>query len=220
MRWRLSFATRWCKNRGMTHRWALALLLAGCTHHSGSPGTPHGNDLILGPMGIPEFSTSSSPARCPSPNGEGKVKLTFGNGKDRVKGECKGGVMVGDWKAWYENGAVVWKASFKDGLLVGVFTSWHSNDEKMARVTFHAGVADGGFKAWHYNGQKRAEGDYVGGKKNGCWETWHDNGQKATKGAYADDQQVLTWLTWTPTGSKSKQELGGEATHGKCLITL
>src|SRR4051812_31165729 len=94
-------------------------LLAGCPHHAGSPGTSHGNELILSAMGIPEFSTVSSPARCPSANGEGKVKLTFANGKDRVKGECKGGLMVGEWKAWYDNGAVVWKTSFKSGVIDG-----------------------------------------------------------------------------------------------------
>src|SRR5260221_8142448 len=95
------------------------LLLAGCPHHSGSQGQSHGNDLILGAMGIPEFSTS--PNRCPSGNGEGKIKLTYSNGKDRVKGECHGGVMVGDWKAWYDNGAIVWKAQFHSGMLDGDF---------------------------------------------------------------------------------------------------
>ena len=47
------------------------LLIAGCPHHSASPGTQHGNELILGAMGIPEFSTSAN--RCPSQNGEGKI---------------------------------------------------------------------------------------------------------------------------------------------------
>jgi antitoxin component YwqK of YwqJK toxin-antitoxin module len=71
-----------------------------------------------------------------------------------------------------------------------------------------------------YNGKKRAEGEYVGGKRNGCWETWHDNSEKESKGTCADDQAVLTWLHWTPTGDKSKPTLGGEATHGSCLITF
>src|SRR4051812_19196589 len=101
----------------------LVLGLAGCPHHSGSVGQSHGNDIVLGAMGSPEFATS--PSRCPSQNGEGHVKLTYGNGKDRVKGECKGGVMVGDWKAWYDNGAVVWKATFHSGMLDGNFTSWY-----------------------------------------------------------------------------------------------
>jgi antitoxin component YwqK of YwqJK toxin-antitoxin module len=206
--------------RGMRAILVSLVLLAACHGHGpAAPGMAHGNDLVIGPLGIPEFSTE--PNRCPSQNGEGKIKLTFSNGKDRVKGECKGGLKIGDWKAWYENGAVVWEAHFNgSGLLDGDFTAWHSNDEKMARVTYRDGHAEGGFKAWHYNGKKRAEGDYAGGKKNGCWETWHDNGQKATKGTYSDDQQVLTWLNWTATGDKSKQELGGEASHGKCLVTI
>lgn len=196
-----------------------SFVAAACAHHSGGPGTAHGNDVILGMMGIPEFSKSAS--TCPSRNGEGDIKLTFANGKDRVKGHCKGGLKVGDWKAWYENGAVVWKASFDErGLLTGGFTSWYPNDEKMAEVDYKEGLADGKMKAWHFNGKKRAEGEYQGGKKQGCWETWHDNGQKASKGTYSDDAQVLTWLSWTPSGAKSKQELGGEAAHGKCLITF
>jgi hypothetical protein len=48
----------------------------------------------------------------------------------------------------------------------------------------------------------------------------HENGQKASKGTYADDEQVVTWLHWTPDGTRSKDKLGGEATHGECLITF
>jgi len=32
--------------------------------------------------------------------------------------------------------------------------------------------------------------------------------------------QVETWLYWTPDGTRRKEKLGGEATHGACLLTL
>ena len=37
---------------------------------------------------------------------------------------------------------------------------------------------------------------------------------------YADDKQVVTWLYWTPDGTKRKEKLGGQPTHGECLITF
>ena len=194
------------------------LLLSGCPRHHGPPGTPHGNDIILSAIGIASFP--SSQYRCPTSNGEGDIKLTFDNGKDRVKGECRGGVMVGKWKAWYTNGALAWVAHFKHGMLHGDFTSWHPNDEEQARVEYREGQPIGKLKAWWYNGEKRAEGEFIGGRKNGCWETWHDNGQKESKGTYSDDQQVETWLHWSPSGEKSKQKLGGNARNGGCLITF
>lgn len=198
---------------------ALSLtILTACPHHNGPPGTPHGNEIILGAAGIPAFPTERY--RCPTPSGEGDIKLTFDNGKTRIKGECRGGVMVGTWKAWYQNGAKVWVASFKHGMLDGDFTSWHPNDNKQAEVTYREGLAVGTMKAWWYNGEKRMEGDFIAGRKNGCWETWHDNGQKASKGTYSDDAQVSTWLAWTASGAKSKQKLGGNAAHGSCLITF
>ena len=30
----------------------------------------------------------------------------------------------------------------------------------------------------------------------------------------------VTWIYWTPDGTKRKNELGGEALHGECLIML
>src|SRR5262245_61021908 len=94
-------------------------LLSACPRHYGTQSTRSGNDIVLTDEGIPAFPGSVQ--RCPSPNGEGKVELSYEGGKKRVRGECHGGVMVGDWKAWYENGAVVWKASFEHGRLEGKF---------------------------------------------------------------------------------------------------
>ena len=196
---------------------AAAITSVGCGHN-GTLATRHGNDLILSKTGIPSFVGKAN--RCPGQNSEGKIQLSWDNGKKRIKGTCMGGVKVGTWKAYYENGALQWKASFEHGLIVGTFTSWYANDEKRARVGFRAGVPDGKFKAWHFSGEKRAVGKYVAGKKNGCWETWHENGQKASKGTYADDKKVLTWLYWTETGKRRKDKLGGRKAHGKCLLTL
>jgi hypothetical protein len=197
-----------------------ATLLTACPRpHYGPPDTPHGNDILLDAYGLP--ATPTSQFRCPSQAaGEGEIKLTFGDGKTRVKGECRGGLMVGTWKAWYQNGAKVWEATFKHGVLDGEFESWHPNDQKQAQLTYREGRGQGTFKAWWYNGEKRAQGDFLAGQKNGCWELWHDNGQKAMKGTYSDDQQVETWLSWTASGQKSKQKLGGTAAHGACLITF
>src|SRR5688500_16329815 len=101
----------------MTKLIALARVLAACKSHHGDLSTLHGNDVQLSRDGIASFP--AQPNRCPGQNGEGDIKLTYDNGEKRVKGTCKGGVMVGDWKGWYQNGAVVWKGYFQDGFLHG-----------------------------------------------------------------------------------------------------
>ncbi|MEZ4366722.1 MAG: toxin-antitoxin system YwqK family antitoxin [Kofleriaceae bacterium] len=218
---RLTRAPAWGAIVAMT-RTTLALsilLVAGCTKHNGTPTTPHGNDLLLSREGIASHG-GGGVHRCPSRNGEGDIKLNFASGNKRVKGTCKGGVMVGDWTAWYDNGAVVWEASFKDGLLHGDFTSYWANDQKRAEVEYANGVPHGDFEAWYFNGEKMAEGKYLAGKRNGCWETWHDNGEKATKGTYSDDRQVLTWLKWTPGGDKLASGDGRRRNNRRCLVVL
>lgn len=198
-----------------------ALLLAftafGCAHH-GTLATRTSNQIILGRAGIPEFSGAVN--RCPSPNGEGEILKTWDTGQKLVKGTCRGGLMVGEWKAFYENGALEWEAHLDAGLITGTFKSFYANDQKRAVVAFRAGFPEGDFKGWHFNGAVAEKGTYVGGKRNGCWESWHDNGQKESKGTYEDGTKVVTWLYWTPDGTKKKEKLGGTPSHGECLITL
>lgn len=192
-----------------------AAALPGCPkRHTGGPNTPHGNNLLLSRTGYPSFSNQAK--RCPSRNGDGSIELSFDSGGKRVKGKCAGGLMVGDWKAWYTNGAVVWKASFKHGMLDGKFQSWWANDNKRAEVRYREGVADGDVRTWHHNGKKWEKGQFVGGKRAGCWTTWHENGEKASKGAYNGGTKVGTWTYWTASGKKRKEKLGGETAQGKC----
>ena len=204
-------------------RLALALAvtsvaLLGCKH-TGTLATRGSNQIILGRSGIPEFPGSVN--RCPNGNGEGEILKTWDNGKKLVKGTCKGGLMVGGWKSFYENGALEWEAQIDGaGQLTGTFKSFYANDQKRAVVGFQEGFPAGEFKGWHFNGAVSAKGEYAGGKRNGCWETWHDNGQKESKGTYENGAQVVTWLYWTATGEKRKEKLGGTPTHGECLLTL
>lgn len=196
---------------------AFASSMIGCAHY-GDLSTPSGNTIILSRLGIPEFIDSTN--RCPAQNGEGTIQKSWQSGEVLHKGTCTGGVMTGQWTAYYENGAKEWTAYFENGRIVGPFKSWFANDQERAVVTFTNGIPEGVMKSWHINGQLAAKGNYVGGRMNGCWETWHDNGQVASKGTYADGKPVLTWLYWTADGHKRKEKLGGEATHGECLITL
>lgn len=195
---------------------AASVMLAGCGD-AGTLATRYGDDILLDKYGIPSFL--GQPNTCPGQFPDGTIQLSWDSGETRVKGWCDRGRMIGIWKAYYENGALHWKASFKRGLVVGTFKSWWANDEPKATASFQKGLPEGSFKAWHFNGEMAAKGKHVGGKKNGCWETWHENGQKASKGTYADNDKVLSWLYWTASGEKQKDEYGGSAIHGKCLIT-
>lgn len=201
----------------MTRSWLPFCLLLSCTH-AGTLRTPSSNAVVLNPSGIPAFPGQVS--RCPGNNADGEILKTWPSGKKQLKGTCKGGLMVGPWKAYFENGAVEWDVDFDAGVMSGPYKAFYANDQKRAVVTFKAGFPEGDFKGWHFNGQVSMKGEYVGGKPNGCWETWHDNGQKASKGTYQDGVKVVTWLYWTADGSKRKEMLGGTPTHGECLITL
>lgn len=175
----------------------------------------------LDAQGAPNMWQNNPPNKCPSGNGDGDVQTSWRNGEKRFRGECKGGLMVGKWKAWHENGETHWKGELKAGRFVGTFKSWHPNGKKKAKVPYgDNGLRDGTFKAWHRNGELWAKGKFKKGVKQGCWETWHGNGQKASKGTYADGKEVLTWLFWTPAGTKRKEKRGGKATDGQCMITF
>lgn len=198
----------------------LALLGLGCGPKVVTRSTHHGNELIIAPSGMLHGGHLGKPNRCDSKFGDGDIQLEWPSGKSRVKGSCAAGLKVGKWKAWYNNGAKAWEGQFEDGLIVGTLKSYHPTGKKQATTEFVDGLPHGAHKSWSKNGEVYAKGEYFSGKRGGCWETWHSNGKKATKGTYADGKKVLVWLNWTKTGKKSKQKLGGEATNGKCLITL
>lgn len=195
----------------------IAVLSFGCAH-TGTLSTPSGNHLSLGNHGLNVFP--GRPVPCPMGTGDGEVLKSWDTGKKRVRGQCLGGLMVGEWKAWYQNGALEWTATFSGGLMVGVFHSFFANDQQRAKVMYRDGFPEGEAKLWHFGGKVAAKGSYVGGRKNGCWEEWHPNGEKASKGTWADDRQVATWLYWTLDGTRRKEKLGGEPLHGECLLTL
>ena len=94
----------------------------GCKH-TGTLTTRTSNQLVLGRLGIPEFPGAVN--RCPSANGEGEILKTWDSGKKLVTGTCRGGLMVGGWKAFYENGAVEWEAQLQAGLIVGSDVDQH-----------------------------------------------------------------------------------------------
>lgn len=192
--------------------------LLSCAHH-GTLSTPRSSVIVLGQSGLPQFPQTAQ--RCPNGLGDGAVQLTWqSTGEKRFKGRCEEGLMVGEWKAYFENGALEWKATFVRGFLAGDFHSWHANDAKHVKAKFVDGLAEGLFESWHITGEKAARGTLNRGEKNGCWETWHDNGKHESKGTWSEGKQVKTWLYWTRDGERRKEKLGGEALHGECLLTL
>ena len=106
---------------------------ASACKHTGDLRTRDDGYLALDNDGVPRGGVEY---RCPSNNGEGQIRLTHANGKKRLEGECKGGVMVGRWKGFYENGATAWKAAFEHGRLAGRFESSYANDKRRAEVDF------------------------------------------------------------------------------------
>lgn len=194
-------------------------LVSGC-RFTGGPNTPHGNHLLFNPDGLLHGGHLLRPMDCDRSMGEGRIRLTFPNGKKRVVGHCQGGLRVGPWKAWYTNGAPVWNATFESGRIVGQLKLFHPNGRKLAVHTFSEGALNGRYQAWWPNGRLKIKGAFVANKRNGCWESWHESGRKASKGTYADDQKVLSWLYYTATGQRRKEALGGEAKHGRCMLVL
>ncbi len=193
--------------------------VTGC-RYDGGPNTPHGNHLLFNPDGILHGGHLREPMQCDRTMGDGRIRLTFPNGKKRLAGHCQGGLRVGSWKAWYSNGAPVWKANYKAGRIEGQLTLFHPNGRKLAVHTFSNGALNGKYQAWWSNGRIKTIGAFVANRRNGCWETWHESGKKASKGTYADDSKVLSWIYYTPTGQKRKETLGGEARHGRCRLVF
>ena len=193
----------------------------GCNPYKNNAASIHDPSSVgLDDYGAPSGFVVVRPVGCPPGTHDGTIKLAWETGAPKIAGTCAGGIMVGDWTGWYPNGEKRWEARLVDGRFEGTFKGYYPNKEKRVEVPFSGGLPNGAFKAWWDNGEVREKGQLIGGKRNGCWESWHPSGEKASKGTYADDERVLTWLTWSASGVKKKEKLGGDAIHGKCLITL
>jgi len=173
-------------------------------------------ELPVDQLGAPRPTT----LRCPSRTGKGKISLAWKSGHTRIKGKCAGGVMVGTWKAWHEFGRKQWKGDVVDGKLTGTFRGYHNNGELRVKADMKAGTLHGSFKAWWPNGEVRAKGDFVNGQRAGCWKTFYRTGKKRSKGTWSRGQKVLTWLLWDKQGNRTREKLGGDAAHGKCVWML
>jgi len=69
---------------------ALTLCASSC-RHSGGRGVHHGNHLLINGDGTLHGGHLKHPIKCDRKFGEGKIQLSFDNGKKRVKGSARAG---------------------------------------------------------------------------------------------------------------------------------
>jgi hypothetical protein len=107
---------------------------------------------------------------------EGPYAAWHANGRRKIDGVYRNGLMTGRWTFWYPSGRKREEGELQDGREQGVWTRWY---------------ADGGIED---------QGVYRDGLRQGRWRSWYDNGHQAREGAYDRGVPVGRWARWTVKG--------------------
>ena len=79
--------------------------MSGCNPYKNNPASVRDpSHLPLNDYGAPDGFMVSRPVSCPSGTQDGDIQLAWDSGAKQIRGRCQGGVMVGEWKAWYATG--------------------------------------------------------------------------------------------------------------------
>jgi hypothetical protein len=105
---------------------ALTFLASACNpYRNNAASVRDASHLPIYDYGAPDGFMVSRPVACPPGTQDGDIQLAWDSGAKQIRGRCQGGVMVGEWKAWYANGEDRWLAMFAGGKLVGEFEGWY-----------------------------------------------------------------------------------------------
>jgi len=158
-----------------------------------------------------------------APNDEkpytGDVFELYEDGKKKLDGNYRKGLMNGKWTYYHENGQIHGQGRFIDGdggnisQLTkaplngrnGVWNFYYESGEKFGKAAYKNGVNVGLLTMWYKNGQKQTEATMKDGKPDGLTTGWYENGQKSGEGTYKDGKPDGSFTDWYENGQK-KQE--------------
>jgi antitoxin component YwqK of YwqJK toxin-antitoxin module len=122
--------------------------------------------------------------------------------------------------SWWDNGAKKDEGSFNSGVIVGEWKGWYNNGKLNYSGKYNSiGKKNGKWMYWHETGQPREECGYVNGIKHGSYKQWFDKGMFVdTQGKYKKGHQHGEWKYFYETGGINKiQHFKNGKLSGKCL---
>jgi antitoxin component YwqK of YwqJK toxin-antitoxin module len=132
------------------------------------------------------------------------------NAKELVKLDSK--------KEFYENGKLKLSGTLKQGVLEGVMRFYDSSGVVTGSKLYNAGVVvaegiyderglqQGPWKEFYATGELKAEGLYEMGKKIGLWKYFHVNGKPEQTGKYFKGKPDGTWKWFYESGNILREE--------------
>jgi antitoxin component YwqK of YwqJK toxin-antitoxin module len=146
----------------------------------------------------------------------GDVFELYEDGKKKLDGNYRNGLMNGKWTYYHENGQIHGQGRFIDGDgsnpsessgipfngRSGRWKFWYENGQKSSEKTYKDGKQNGKWTEWYENGQKRGEGTFKDGKYDGLNANWYENGQKSFEGTYKNGILIGKYELWFEDGTK------------------
>lgn len=143
------------------------------------------------------------------------------NGKIQSTRTFRKGVLIGEYKAYYDDDKTVeeyinydtgeTKSYHRNGQLEkigfkidneknGEWKTFYQNGQLSEIGNYQNGIQNGEWKRFYENGQISEIGNYQNGNKMGEWKYFHINGKTNAIGKYENDIGVGTWKTYNDKG--------------------
>ena len=138
----------------------------------------------------------------------------FENGNIKVKGQYRGGLMIGEWVYYYESGDVKMTGSFigGDGTQIGKFSnipingrhgiwiSYYENGNQQVQIDYKNGSKHGKFYEFYENGQIKKEKYYINDIKDGVVYHYYESGKIKLKRYFKNGKKVGKKITYNEDG--------------------
>jgi len=162
-----------------------------------------------------------------APNDEkpytGDVFELYEDGKKKLDGNYRKGLMNGEWTYYHENGQIMSKGNYKNGDgsypddypdslksiyppidgRSGKWTEWWPNGQKKLAVTIKDGEVDGKSTYWSPDSKESSEFFWKDGQPwDGKLTFWYENGQKEAEATFKDGKENGLFTKWYENGHK------------------
>ena len=122
----------------------------------------------------------------------------YRDGAKKAEYVCVNGRAHGPARGWWPNGRPRIVGAYKNGLMDGKCVAWHDNDKKWFETTYAHGKAEGRCESWFPTGRRKSVANFVHDRMHGPSENWHPNGTLGVKGCWKKGLRDGFWRYGQP----------------------